>query len=306
MLGYLFMFFIVPQINSECLIENCETCSELDSSICINCLSGFTRNKHLGCQRIKNFTESFFKRLYTIENCKKYSVLECEVCEEGYKVYRNRCSPICQENCSCFEPHDCFRDRRLSGCPIGCHTCNSDGTYCMECFSGYWLSNENCYQCPGACLSCSSSTYCDVCIPSFFSNNGSCEKCSDHCSSCDYMNYCYSCDQSTFEQNGSCYPCSLNCKICTSSDTCTECYNGYVLSNAQCVCAHSNDYMYEGSCYICPGQCASCTSSDNCITCYSDSPPVNGNCSPASIINQNTSFIIIACLFGSILLCLGS
>jgi hypothetical protein len=135
------IILIVVLVKSECLIENCEACSESSSSICINCMNGFIRDKHLGCRKIMNHTENSLKQLEVIENCKEYSEFGCKECREGYNVFNNRCSPICSEDCTCFYSYECLEIRRLQTSCVaglyGCSKCYATGLGCSVCTAFY-------------------------------------------------------------------------------------------------------------------------------------------------------------------------
>ena len=118
----LILFLVFEEI-SACFVKNCETCSFQSPNICINCDSGYTRDRALGCIQSQN-NQIILSGIFFIENCASYSNnTSCEACFEGYSLINNRCSPICVEDCFCFEPNECLSDNSLNatvGPPLHC------------------------------------------------------------------------------------------------------------------------------------------------------------------------------------------
>ena len=118
----LILFLVFEEI-SACFVKNCETCSFQSPNICINCDSGYTRDRALGCIQSQN-NQIILSGIFFIENCASYSNNStCEACFEGYSLINNRCNPICIEDCFCFEPNECLSDNSLNatvGPPLHC------------------------------------------------------------------------------------------------------------------------------------------------------------------------------------------
>lgn len=309
-MGIVFIIFlIVFQVNCQCLVDNCETCSEGSSLVCINCSPGFVRNQYLGCLKI----ESPLKMLEIIENCKVYFELGCKICQEGYKVYKNRCTPICGESTSCFEPYKHLELRRLQTCSYECLICEHG--VCNSCMKGYFPVRSMCHQCPNGCLSCNS-VLCYECSAQYYFYGIECIPWPDYCVSsnnpkdCTFIDgYHIECANGFFPTSDkSCSPCSYNCYMCVSSSKCIECFSGYsiggvcsrpcpdqcsycdyfgdcesclagyVLTNGNCVCPSEGHYLFEGYCYACIGNCSSCNSTEYCNKCSNGYTLTSGKC----------------------------
>ena len=77
--------------------------------------------------------------------------------------------------------------------------------YCLQCYTGYYLSSGRCYSCPSGCYSCSSSSYCNSCKSTYYLTN-----------------------------TNTCYSCSTGCATCQDAFTCTQCSSSYYLSGTSC------------------------------------------------------------------------
>lgn len=90
-----------------------------------------------------------------------------------------------------YTPPSCTSGQYLSGstCKFcssamsGCSACSSSSV-CTTCFSGYYKSNNKCYECPTGCATCSSSSSCSSCESGYTLSSGKCIKpCDSGCSS---------------------------------------------------------------------------------------------------------------------------
>ena len=200
----LFILFLVFEEINACLVQNCETCSIQSPNICINCDSGYTRDRALGCIQSQN-SQIILSGKLLIENCASYSNNStCEGCLEGYSLINNRCSPICKENCSCFEPNECLSTNSLS--PVSCSSNCLSCTYssCTQCYSGYYLSYNYCYSCSSDCYSCYNYNGCTQCNTGYYLSGSSCYPCSSNCDDCSSIFYCNDCKSGYSNDNGSC------------------------------------------------------------------------------------------------------
>ena len=227
-----FIITILPLIwltNSE--ISNCEAYSKENSDICINCHHGYKRDFSKGCTKIHESSEL---SNFHIENCEVfYSESECLHCSSGYKLYNSRCSPICLENCSCFEPYECIEatPRKIQSCSDNCEQC-TNSTTCNLCYNGYYLQGTNtCVQCSPGCLSCTNETVCTSCDYGYALGGTKCLPCSDSCETCYILNgdinngiSCDSCKTGFYlTQDQNCEICADPCNDCISNSThCTS------------------------------------------------------------------------------------
>ncbi|OMJ71039.1 hypothetical protein SteCoe_30862 [Stentor coeruleus] len=275
----IFLTFMLSE--SNCLIENCESCSPLSNEVCINCNYQFIRDRLIGCVE-----EPARKNI--IENCIKNSNGRCEICSEGYEVYEGRCNPECQPGCSCFEPYECLKshsrvlcedsncysclissceacnagytlgaDDKCYSCPYNCYDCVSG--ICYECDSGYELSGNSCVLESSCnvdnCLTCSSTDVCSMCTIGYGSDGyGNCQSCPSNCNDCT-GSVCYLCKTGYNVVNGECLiSCDVpNCNICQSSNVCSFCNHGYGTDGfGGCgLCPVGCDDCFAGLCYIC-------------------------------------------------------
>ena len=299
------LFFVLEEIGA-CFVKNCETCSIQNPKICINCDSGYTRDRALGCIQSQN-TEIILSGKLLIENCASYSNnTSCEACFEGYSLINNRCSPICKENCSCFEPNECLSNNSLN--PTSCLNCAyCVNTVCTQCYTGYYLSGGYCYSCPSECTSCNGPYTCTGCDTGYYLSGGYCYSCSSECSSCTSYSTCTGCDTGYYLSGGYCYSCSYHCNSCTSYSTCTQCNANYYLTNNYCCdlqCSYcSSDQCYSckagyyesgGYCYSCFSNCNECDSNGDCYDCADGYSNENGYCEKYS---KNPIAIIVSLLF---------
>ena len=193
------------EINA-CMVKNCETCSFVNPNICINCNQGYTRNRALGCAVVSQNNQIIQFGVILIENCASYTNdSTCETCFVGYSLINNRCSPICKENCSCFEPNECFEVNLFItiGCIDNCEYCISN--QCFQCNAGYYLSTNVCYACYSSCSICSDYETCIQCSPGNFLLEGYCISCFDrNCFSCSDSNTCIQCNTNYYLMNENC------------------------------------------------------------------------------------------------------
>ena len=209
----------------------------------------------------------------SLDHCKKchYTnvtgiyMQECDECDSGYFVNRNKtCQKcylhsvsipngdcdVCTDDPEDLEFGSCRCDYRYTKknhsscikCPQNCDYCTYDNqthkTNCTSCYSGYVINSEK------TCTFCGEG--CEYC---YLSNNSE-PICTD----------CYS---GTFVSYNNCLICPDGCKACEYNDknqiNCTKCKSQYALLN-------------NGTCEKCPSGCYKCKASDNgeieCLDCY--------------------------------------
>ena len=304
-----FLFFVSEKIDA-CLVQNCETCSFQSPNICINCDSGYTRDRVLGCIQSQNNQILQFGKFF-IENCASYnSNSTCEACFEGYSLINSRCSPICKDNCSCFEPNECLEDTSIIKDPSYCISRNLATNECIQCSSGFYLLEADCYSCTFHCSSCSSST-CYQCDGGYYLSGGSCYSCPSQCSYCSNSYTCSQCNAGYYLYAGSCYSCPSKCSYCSESYSCTECNTDYYLKNGYCCgyqcsscysygCSQCNIGYYSSGfdCYSCPSDCDYCYSSTYCYQCADGYSNEHGSCEKSSkvpiVLILSLVFVIVS------------
>ena len=271
----LILFLVFEEI-SACFVKNCETCSFQSPNICINCDSGYTRDRALGCIQSQN-NQIILSGIFFIENCASYSNnTSCEACFEGYSLINNRCSPICKENCSCFEPNECLSNNSLN--PTSCLNCAyCVNNVCTQCYTGNYLSGGSCYSCSSECSSCDGPYTCTGCDTGYYLSGGYCYSCSYHCNSCTSYSTCTQCNANYYLTNNYC--CDLQCSDCDYYQ-CYSCKAGY--------------YESGGYCYSCFSNCNECDSNGDCYDCADGYSNENGYCEKYS---KNPTAIIVSLLF---------
>ena len=145
-------------------------------------------------------------------------------------------------NSQCIQ---CFSGYTLSNsnCVIDA-SCSSSNT-CKYCPYGYYLQNSSCLSCPSLpnCLTCNSNLQCTLCSKGYYLNGATCSACSSSCLECSSLTFCslaadgyylqYSIDASN---SGVTLPCQSPCLICDSSSTfCLACISGYNISGSTCL-----------------------------------------------------------------------
>jgi hypothetical protein len=203
MLIVILLIFLSKDTQS-CQISNCETCSNLNAAICINCNQGYTRDKGYGCVLD---LQLLLTQKPIIENCVLYSVSsECLSCSENYELINSRCSPICSKNCSCFDPGECLEKMTDSATNCYDYNCLSCSSYnvCNTCKSGYYVLSGACSYCGYGCKTCVNSGYCTICYSGYYLDSGECSNCDYSCSQCTSDDQCQSCDSGYSLHNGYC------------------------------------------------------------------------------------------------------
>lgn len=256
-------------IQNKCV--KCDiTCSECNSTGCIDCKSGFN-----------------------LENGKCVND-----CEQGYSLVDGECVKCTDDNCSicdgkikclqCVYPYVLYNNKcvEIEFCPDGtfpvngsCETCVPD---CKKC-----LANNECEVCEspkvlidGFCV--------NICPNGTNSVDGKCVECKDkYCAKC-HGNNNEVCDEclSGFNHNGECVevcpygnfpcsdtakciPCNENCGLCYDDKKCEYCVKG-ILYNGQCIEMCPSGYIVENNkCVKCTADCDECLPSDlsKCTKC---------------------------------------
>jgi hypothetical protein len=204
-------------------------------------------------------------------------------------------------------------------------------TICLQCNSGYILTNGYCfanltanassnssYHNPAcglsSCNSCSFDYVCQSCQPgNMLTVQGTCQVayCSVvNCASCYISNFCAACNTGYDLYFGLCFAvnptivCNLTgCNYCLNNNSCSSCMNGYTLnaSNGHCDanCPVSNCWqcLNTTNCNVCnPGFTLSnnaCNAiSPNCPNCAANSCTYNAITSSSQCSSCNTGFIL--------------
>ncbi|WAR16674.1 TENX-like protein, partial [Mya arenaria] len=191
----------------------------------------------------------------------------CQCCADGKYP---KCSS--RDNCNngCIEGYyggKCKHKCTSQNC-LRCH--RNYGYICLECTSGYYLYNHNCYDCGTQCKSCASNG-CNSCYDGYWGNTCG-KQCAQNCASCTKWNgYCMSCESGYYVYNGKCTTCGAHCEVCGPRG-CTFCHDGNWGSSCDKKCAQN---------------CASCRISDGyCLFCASGYYFHHGKCTTFEYVAQ--------------------
>ncbi|ELP84035.1 protein serine/threonine kinase, putative [Entamoeba invadens IP1] len=255
----------ICNILSNCINREGE-CIEVDKHSIL-----FDNSKILSCQRG-----------YFLDGDK------CILCEEKYEKSEfcelnriTKCNSISLINLlgSC-ETNNCNNPNDENGkCLLAISNCTfQTNTKCVECESGFVLSNHTCYsQVDDNCVQ-NNKMGCQRCIDLLYfdKQTESCEHCDDNCRTC-LLNstFCLSCPEGTFLSNHKCVTNEDLNGICTQfvqSGGCVKCIDGY--------------YREGLNCFKCNEKCSTCLNKDTCLTCnLTNYKTNNGECKPQSSIN---------------------
>ena len=211
--------------DSDCRIFGCDTafCS---GSSCIKCQDGFylsgtvCNQCPLGCT-----------------SCTGPSM--CTACPRG--KYGTTCDHTCRYSClDCVSGSQCtecipgrYGDYCQLNCPLGCldMVCDKTIGVCLKgCRHGYYLSGEDCTQCPDQCTRCTDSNQCTLCISGYYGRN-----CQDVCASSCRNLHCEKelgtclegCVEGYFLDDNTCISCPPRCNSCDDWFTCSACKTGF-------------------------------------------------------------------------------
>ncbi len=199
-------------------------------------------------------------------NCQDIS---CNTCDPGYVRIDN------STTIGCF------------GCCPNCQSCQNAGpTKCDNCSQGYTLNlnSHTCEPCAANCTKCDSTgkNQCDIgsCLQGYGPGNSACQQCqSNRCSNCSQdSNSCQKCLPEFYQYSscagcaGYCYACPKNCSTCALNN-CSTCFNS-----------------------------TSCTA---CLEGYNFDPSTN-QCLAPTIIQTNSTGVILAVVFGLFLTIVGT
>ena len=269
--------FFGDKCNDKC-IEKCDTTIEncdKDTGNCKYCYSGYYPPLCESCREDCKECSSF--DICTVCTDKHYFGIICDKpCSKNCKETEDD-SPICDiENGICYSCKDTFYGEQCTDeCKPNCKQCNQTTGICLECFSDYYLSENNeCMKCRDTCDQCDK----DKCIEckslEVFGDNCT-DKCPEHCyfeegtRKCDRdTGFCKSCDE--FFEGNKCDHCIMgkwgsscevncsegcdisikNCEMTTGS--CESCIKGYYGTRCE---------------YICPDFCIDCNQKGECLEC---------------------------------------
>ena len=206
----------------------CKSCTE---DVCIECESGL-------------YIDTYGECAYCSTGCSSCESSQiCYECAEGYYLYEKGASVIC-----------------LS-CGRGCLSCDEEK--CIYCGDGYYLQNDECFECsrkfPG-CYYCSDDTACQECDSGLkLSADGmKCNPCHEGCLYCyddeQANEICYYCNTTYGLVDNKCVKCGDGCQSCLSQDECVSCFDYFYLDDA-------------GRCRKCIDGCVYCWNSYSCDIC---------------------------------------
>ena len=284
-------------INSTCLkcidvIENCDKCSQTNSTLCTKCLNNYyfniIDNSCISCSP-ESYPNMFISGEFcepcskAIGNCLKCegNVSECSVCQEGFFLFEDKKCHSCNETINMVVINStCVNCTNLIE---NCDEC-SDTSLCLKCKNGLYLDqNEN------KCLNCSNVSY-----PNMFVSGNFCEPCSkaiENCINCEgNQNECSLCKEgwslsldkkcgnledkcisaNMLKVNLTCQNCSdiiENCDECLNSTMCTKCFNNFYFDKTVNICINCSNESYPDR-FIYGRFCELCSSAiENCIKC---------------------------------------
>ncbi|KAL4507650.1 hypothetical protein ABPG73_012338 [Tetrahymena malaccensis] len=180
-------------------------------------------------------------------NCASCDNNTCLSCIKGYlmTVDTYQCCKSGQDNCGiqCLE-NQYQHQNQCFDCPTGCLTCTSK-TMCQTCVQGYILIQNQ------------SQTVCQQCTIGqgfFLAADQSCRMCFPGCSQCigQYQYQCTKCNEGFQFRSGVCISITNCDKILDNN--CQQCKKGYYLNSDQ-------------FCVPCPVGCLNCNSDQSCTEC---------------------------------------
>lgn len=203
---------------------------------------------------------------------------------------------------------------------------------CLQCNSGYILTNGYCFPnltlnssvnssytnpvCTGvaSCNSCSFDYVCQSCLPgNMLTVQGTCQVsyCSvSNCASCYISNFCSSCNSGYDLYYGMCYAVNTSitcviagCDYCFVNNTCASCMSGYTLNTSSggcnAICSVSNCWQCSNdtTCSVCnPGFTLNnnaCNAiTPNCSNCAANSCNFNPVTASSQCSSCNAGFIL--------------
>ncbi|KAL4506331.1 hypothetical protein ABPG73_017065 [Tetrahymena malaccensis] len=264
--------YVFDEVQEICLpicASTCKTCIlPLMNNQCSSCYDGFYLNDFscIQCQP-------------PCQNCIDQN--NCLSCQENYLYNQqtNQCTLICPDLCQqcqlnednsiqCIQCKDGFylSNQSCLQCSSPCLTCQLSDNNCLSCVSNYTFKNGLCFpDCDQTCKTCTLpnlNSACLTCQDGYYLNNNYCLPCQQPCQNCQQSpNNCLSCI-TNYVFNTSTYSCSpicdVTCQTCSSPNNnlaCLSCFDGYFLSNNQCLPCDSSC----AKCQITPTQCISCS-----------------------------------------------
>ncbi|ELP92828.1 hypothetical protein EIN_324880, partial [Entamoeba invadens IP1] len=164
---------------------------------------------------------------------------------------------------------------------------------CISCKNGYYLSNAECFPCSENCTKCfESEIKCLECTSGFYmSENYVCLPSTKLLSTCEKISTitsgCYQCKDGYYRVGMDCFNCLSNCTTCNTNKTCLTCNaTNYKTTSGQCLpqnsiigcsievtqfgCNKCQDGYYTvntNECKKCHGNCTTCTHQEKCTSC---------------------------------------
>jgi hypothetical protein len=178
--------------------------------------------------------------LYVNPLCSTYDINgHCTGCYSGYLLSGITCEPVIFINpyCSSFI-----------------------GTFCVNCFIGYYLNTGMCVPANPLCLKYyMNNGSCQFCYPGYYLSNGLCLIVNPLCQTYNVNGSCIGCFSGYFISGISCQSLSTLIPFCLLyninflNTTCTGCNSGYLLSNNTCIVmiVYCNQFNISGNCINC-------------------------------------------------------
>jgi hypothetical protein len=267
-------------------------------------------------------------------SCSSGSDETCTACEANHFLDGGSCqacSGACpageQQSAACTATTDraCTSCNVIANCTM--ESCSNSGDpVCSSCAGGFFLQNNACVACSGACQAgefesaacsatadrlCSSCTAitncasvsctsdsdqtCTTCDADYFSSGGSCQACSGACPSGEQQSA--ACTATT---DRACTNCDVipNCtaESCTDStnEVCSSCAGGFYLHNNRCVACSGSCQAGEYESAACSATtdrvCSTCTAIANCasVSCTTASDQTCTSCDSGEYLSNGT------------------
>ncbi|EAR81858.2 zinc finger lsd1 subclass family protein (macronuclear) [Tetrahymena thermophila SB210] len=282
-------------LNNQCIPcqPPCLSCSNL--STCLSCQSSYIFNSDT------NSCSLICPILCTSCQMSDLKVIQCLSCQDGFYVSQYQCL-ACQTPCktcqgkqtnclSCIENYTYSPSLNLCSpiCDPSCKSCYSpyNSQSCLTCFDGDYLLNNECLSCQLPCKSCqNSSQTCLSCIDNYTFNQSTFDcspVCDQSCYTCSYpldSSSCLSCYNGFYLSNKQCLPCDSECSSCQiTANNCTQCSDNYIFDEVEEVCLP-----------ICAQTCKTCTlplMNNQCSSCFDGYYLNNYSCVPCQSPCQN-------------------
>ncbi|ELP90118.1 serine-threonine protein kinase, putative [Entamoeba invadens IP1] len=220
--------YVTTDQNTNCEIRQ-EECIKVQHGSCVLCSEKYFVNERSLCSQCP----------VGCSTC--LSAESCGSCEETYTKMGENCV---KTGCLMYDSNnicvDCRRGYFLKNgdceeCSYGCKSCETNSTFCDECKTGYYLTQQKECVLSNTITGCAgnySMSGCLVCATGYYLDNWLCSKCSINCDSCYNTTYCTQCDATSYLVNGTCVLSKAMTGCMTKSGLgCQKCFTGYKLSS---------------------------------------------------------------------------